>query len=467
MTAPIELPIGDQIDCWPLVRDIARSEVRDLNPKAAGIECIVAKKPDPVDVAGVGPIEFVERDLTDDDHAYLLRVLPHLPALQIPYSDDVVEAFLREFRALPDRPSWEPVLLTESRYLREHARIIEQRWTLASQHLQALQHWLDTGRIRAFRGRHVPTNELLIGTLVPRRDVLAYLDHCGIAYVGKKTAAASVEQEAKQDIGVVASKAEAQEDSAVPELRPAPGSVRSAYQVAAVPPQVAKKDLSEQAAPLAQAIPTGPLLDIKQVSERVGISVSMLHEKMKPTSRYFDHTFPPKIQLTERTVRYSQAAVDAWIQTCVSGPSAAGNTRGSEGTHAQHGASKSQSQNIVGTKIADSTNDPEGDDDRLERGLLTEEIVQFFSRKARNGDLADTFSNPSSRLKRRAQISSVKGVCAYWNPVEVALWLHEIRTGVYPARVLTEIFDHENLEPWRSLWADEAKKLDRRRRGAR
>ncbi|CAH2792848.1 MAG: hypothetical protein PPHEINF_3639 [uncultured Paraburkholderia sp.] len=105
MTVPIELPLGDQIDCWLLVREIARAEVPDLNPKAAGIECLVAKKPAPVDVAGVGPIEFVEQKLTDDDRAFLARVLPRLPVLQIPYSDDVVEAFLREFRALPDRPS--------------------------------------------------------------------------------------------------------------------------------------------------------------------------------------------------------------------------------------------------------------------------------------------------------------------------------------------------------------------------
>jgi hypothetical protein len=61
----------------------------------------------------------------------------------------------------------------------------------------------------------------------------------------------------------------------------------------------------------------------------------------------------------------------------------------------------------------------------------------------------------------------VKGQYAYWDPVEVALWLHKNRTDAYPARVLTEIFDYENLEPWRSPWADEVKKLDRRRGGAR
>jgi predicted DNA-binding transcriptional regulator AlpA len=468
MTAPIELPPGDPIDCWLLVRDLARSEAPDLNPKAAGIECIVAKKPAPVDVAGVGPIEFVERELTDDDHAYLLKVLPRLPSLQIPYSNEVVEEFLREFRALPDRPSWEPVLLTESRYQREYARVIEQRWELAGQHLQALQHWLDTGRIRAFRGRHVPTNELLIGTLVPRRDILAYLDYCEIAYIGKKTAAASVEKEAKQGSGVVAGKGGPREDSAVAEPRPVSRTVRSAHEVAAVQPKVVEKEPSEQAVSQNRAIPTGPLLDIKQVSERVGISVSMLHEKMKPGSPYHDDRFPAKIYLSKRTVRYSQADLNAWIQAGVSGHATASNTADREGTHTEHGALKFQSQNEAGANTASSTDESEDYDDRLRsRGLLTEEIVRLFSRKPRGGDLADTFANPPSGLRRRAQISSVRGRYGYWDPLEVARWLLEFRTGVYPARVLSEVFDYEDLEPWRALWADEVKKLDRRRGGVR
>lgn len=467
MTVLIELPLGDQIDCWLLVREIARAEVPDLNPKAAGIECLVAKKPAPVDVAGVGPIEFVERKLTDDDRAYLALVLPRLPVLQIPYSDEVVEAFLREFRALPDCPSWEPVLLTESRYLQEHSRIIEERWALSSQHLQVLQQWLDSGRIRAFRGSHVPVNELLVGTLIPRRDVLAYLDYCEIPYTGKKAGAASVEREAKQDIDVCASKAETREATAVPEPRRASQSVRSAHQVALGQPEVVKQEPSERLEPQVRAIQAGPFLDIKQVSERVNIGVSMLHEKMKPTSKYYDPTFPPKIKLAERTVRYSQADVDAWIQACVSGRSAAGDTRGSEGTRAEQGASRFPSPSNPGENDANSAYDPDGDGDRLrDSGLLTDEIARLFSRKARGGNLAVTFSNPPSGLKRRAQIRSSKGRYAYWDPVQVALWLHENRTDAYPTRVLAEIFEYETLDPWRFLWADEARKLERRR-GAR
>lgn len=464
MTVQIELPLGDQIDCWLLVREIARAEVPDLNPKAAGIECLVAKKPVPVDVAGVGPIEFVERELTDDDRAYLARVLPRLPALQIPYSDDVVEAFLREFRALPDRPSWDPVLLTQSRYLQEQARIIELRWALSSQHLQVLQQWLDSGRIRAFRGSHVPVNELLVGTLIPRRDVLAYLDYCEIPYTGQKAGAASVERDVQHDIDVCASEAETREATAGREPKRPPQFIRSAQQVALAQQDAVKQESTERVERQVQAITAGPLLDIQQVSERVNISVSMLYEKMNVASKYYDPRFPRKIQLTKRSVRYSQADVDAWIQACVSGPSAAGDTTGRKGARAEQVASKFPSPNNPEENNANSDYDPDGDDDRLRNsGLLTEEIVRLFSRKARGGALAGTFSNPPVGLKRRAQMSSMKGRHAYWDPVQVALWLHENRTDAYPTPVLAEIFDYETLGPWRFVWADEARTLERRR----
>lgn len=327
MSARIDLPSDDPFNCWALVREIARASVPDLNPKAAGIECIVAKKPDPItitvppDVPDIGGQAFeaqaVEQMLTDSDRQFLLRVLPDLPGLKTPFPDEVASAFLDSFRALPDRPAWQPVLLTEARWLQEDSRIIAERWTKANQHLQALQHWLDTGRIRAFRSRHVPANELLVGTLIPRRDVLAYLDYCEIAYTGREPAAASAEQESKQGNSVATNKAETREDEAVPATRPKSRLIRSVREAAAAQPTMANEAPSEQPAPQIQASSVGPLLDIKEVSKRTGISVSMLHEKMKPASRYFDPAFPPKINLSERTVRYSQVAVDAWIQSCL------------------------------------------------------------------------------------------------------------------------------------------------------
>lgn len=328
MSACIDLPSDDLINCWALVREIARAIVPDLNPKAAGIECVVAKRPDPItitvpqDVPDIGGQAFeaqaVEQMLTDSDQQYLLRVLPDLPELKIPFPDEIASAFLEAFRALPDRPAWQPVLLSEARWLQEDSWIIAERWAKASQHLQVLQHWLDTGRIRAFRSRHVPATELLIGTLIPRQDVLSYLDYCEIIYTGTGLSAVSGEQRAASGKSAAANNAETRDVEGVPEPKRGSRSTGVVRDLAVEQSAAADHDPGTQIVPQRQVISAGPLLDIQEVSARTGISVSMLYEKMKPASKYFDPTFPPKINLSERTVRYSQIAIDTWIQACVS-----------------------------------------------------------------------------------------------------------------------------------------------------
>ncbi|MFL9928827.1 hypothetical protein P0D88_06055 [Paraburkholderia sp. RL18-103-BIB-C] len=98
-----------------------------------------------------------------------------------------------------------------------------------------------------------------------------------------------------------------------------------------------------------------------------------------------------------------------------------------------------------------------------EKGLLTEDIVRLFSRKGSWGDLSDTFSNPPSGLKKRAQGASAKGKYSYWRPIDVATWLYEHRPSDYPLTVLTAIFALEGLEQWAPLWPAQAKNLARRR----
>ena len=311
MTTHIKLPPDELIDCWTFVREIARITVPDLNPNATGVECIVAKKPTPLGVAGIGDVQFVEQDLTDDDRRYLLRVLPDLPELRIPYSDDVVGAFLKAYRALPDRPNWEPVVLTESRYLQEYDRLIGLRWQASSDHLQVLQHWLDTDRIKAFRRKHVPATELLVETLIPRLDVQRYLDYCEIAYSGEVSTESTPPDtgiaETKSALGEVTSAGTHASESDSPS--PSAPSAGNKVQPSVADPKPVGPPGFQSA-----AVPQGPLLDIKEVSERTAISVSMLHERMREGSKYYDRDFPEKINLGERTVRYSQTAVDAWIQ---------------------------------------------------------------------------------------------------------------------------------------------------------
>jgi predicted DNA-binding transcriptional regulator AlpA len=304
----IDLPTDELIDCWTLVRKIASAVVPDLNPKATGIECIVAKRPASLGVIGIGDLPYVEQDLTDDDRAYLLRVLPGLPELRIPYSDDVAEAFLHAYRAWPDRLIWEPVLLTESRYLQEYDKLIGLRWQTSGEHLQVLQHWLDTDRIKAFRREHVPATELLIGTLIPRQDVQKYLDYCGIDYPVTESSAHSPSRTEGHDTQNTREELTVPTEARIMERRQSPQSTPLTSN------PVRQDELGKEPVEQAAAIPSGPLLDIKEVSERTGISVSMLHEKMKPASKYYDANFAPKIPLGERTVRYSQIAVDAWIQ---------------------------------------------------------------------------------------------------------------------------------------------------------
>lgn len=322
MIAHIDLPLDDPIDCWLLVREIAHAVVPNLNPKPAGIECIVAKKPLAIAVEGIGNLQPVERALTDEDVAYLQRVLPDLPALQIPYSEDVVEAFRHAFNGLTDRPDWEPVLLDESRYLREQDRIVTERWKVAGEHLRILQSWLDAGRIRAFHERHVPARELLVGTRIPRRDVLAYLHYWEIGHSVKEPVEASTLHEAEQGEAIAGTETGASADDAVVISGLTSRSSAGVRSIAARSQFVEPKLPAEGIVIAVQEIPAGRLLSIKEVADRIGIGESTLHDRMSPKSKYYDPTLPRKIRLGGTTVRYSEAELNAWLQARLAASSA-------------------------------------------------------------------------------------------------------------------------------------------------
>lgn len=286
MTAHIALPDEELIECWSLVREIARTLAPDPDTRAVGIDCIVGKIFDPVRIPGTdAELPLVEQPLDDGDRQYLLRVLPDLPTLEYAFPVSVTEAFLDAFRARSDRPAWEPLLLTEDRFIRECSKAEELRWVVSCHHQSTLQQWLDLGRISAFYRQQVPTIELTIGALIPRADVEIYLDNCGITYL--KRASITQADKLKASDPVFKSSRESQAVNGSPAVSTGAGLT---------------------------SIPTGPLLDIKEVSKRTGISVSMLHEKMKANSKYFDPTFPGKVSLGARTVRYDQNSIDAWIQ---------------------------------------------------------------------------------------------------------------------------------------------------------
>lgn len=312
MCPKVNVPQGELIECWALAREIAKASEPDLNQNAHGIECIVAKMPQPVTLPDGSKLPVAERSLTPMDREHLSRLMPGLPELKIPYPDDVAESFLGAFRALQDRPSWEPVVLTKRRYLWECDQVVGRRWQRAAEHLRQLQHWLNIDRIKAFQRPHVPTTELTFGSRIPRRDVFAYLDYCEMAYTRED----EVQEVSVHEVNT-ASAAPPNETVSLADVSESQPTARPARTVrpAAMPEVVDETSTG----PL--VVPSGRLLDIKEVSECTGISVSMLHEKMKCGSKYFDSSFPPKISLGARTVRYAEAAVNDWIQACLSAAS--------------------------------------------------------------------------------------------------------------------------------------------------
>lgn len=55
------------------------------------------------------------------------------------------------------------------------------------------------------------------------------------------------------------------------------------------------------------------ILRCPKVLERTAISRAALYEKMRPTSKYFDPTFPRSIRISERSVGWIASEIDDWI----------------------------------------------------------------------------------------------------------------------------------------------------------
>jgi len=92
--------------------------------------------------------------------------------------------------------------------------------------------------------------------------------------------------------------------------------------------------------------------------------------------------------------------------------------------------------------------------------IHTSRIVTLFDPKqlgqpTRNW--ARTFSNPPAGLKSKAQRSDGRGIEAVWDPVQIALWLHQKRKCVLVR--LDNVFEMEDLRLWQQRWKDEAEYL--------
>lgn len=135
-----------------------------------------------LDFAKPARVQVVELSLpyalTDDDRRAFEKLLPQLPALRYPISDDDAAAFMDAYLRLEKRPAWEPTLVS--------ARTVERRKVdqeaAMHYHQQALQEEFANGRLASVDSRHVPTVALAAGCYIPRDQAIAYLSRVGIGH---------------------------------------------------------------------------------------------------------------------------------------------------------------------------------------------------------------------------------------------------------------------------------------------
>lgn len=116
--------------------------------------------------------------LEDKDRFELEKLLPSLPPLRYPMSNEDIAEFMEAYRALSNRPEWEPTFVTAGDLQRAKA----QQDTISDLHRKALQQDLADGRLVAVDEHNIPVKNLLVGTRIPRKYAIEYLERCGIQH---------------------------------------------------------------------------------------------------------------------------------------------------------------------------------------------------------------------------------------------------------------------------------------------
>lgn len=219
MKAQVQLPNDQLIDYWYFCKAIAEGICPAGEKDLRGIDCIVGKQitvclmsaapvPSVMFVDGLNVLNqpnLVRTDVTEqsihhsasdamfdqqveelslpykltgEDRQLMEKLLLELPTLHYPLSDKDVTDFMGAYTALPNRPMWVPVLVTEETIKRRKVR----QEMIMLQHEKSLQEEVTKGRLVAVNGVNVPVTRLFMGDLIPRAQAIAYLERCGIQY---------------------------------------------------------------------------------------------------------------------------------------------------------------------------------------------------------------------------------------------------------------------------------------------
>ena len=323
----INLPPGDFIDLWKFSQLIARSICPSLR-KAEEHTWIQHK------LELVPGTEFETRhDMTEQERALLLRLLPELPS-QASLSKETQAEFMDAFLKHPERPSWRPVLLTEVDAAGNAFEILH----IQEQHLLALRREVAAGNIRAFDKNHISVQHVAVNIFTPREDALRYLDqqHLRVAVdeqcpVTISTPKRSPRRKAEKSLPPILPPSVPGEAPSTTntdnESTTAPHSDKSRKPVAQPSTRPLSTDPSSRQATIAAKSEAADhhnpdtrsqhvkvvILRRKQVEARMSLSRSAIYDRLDVHSPRYDPSFPKQMKLGRFSVGWSEAEVDAWL----------------------------------------------------------------------------------------------------------------------------------------------------------
>ncbi|MGK8200694.1 AlpA family phage regulatory protein [Burkholderia cepacia] len=257
--------------------------------------------------------------LTEDERRVLSRMLPSLPPLRYPITDDDKAAFLNAWSGLSDRPVWEPILMSAAdleRYKMEQREIqIRHQWALRDEFAR--------GRLTAVDAAYTPVVTLAPGSFILRDSAVAYLSRCGLALDDDEVGVGIERHDQSPEPTHAPATMPLEAPTLVVKEFVAPTKDASRGRVADVNQNDpdSKGDRADAVELLQPTIgvekrKVGKVARLPRVIELTGLRRSSIYNRMDSRSPYYDSTFPRCFSLSTSesgAVGWDEEEIKAWV----------------------------------------------------------------------------------------------------------------------------------------------------------